>query len=172
MAAEFAFEEADRWYSRNFTPFRIKKAPKTKKEADKILGKLDSLAAQSKQRFLDLGKYESGPYGLAALTRVGDVLYFQAIKLTEIPIPKEIERLDARFPEKEILFQYQDAITKLVKPLEEAAKQQWQKVVSVGKSQGVANEWTQLAQERLHDFVSQDEFPVLRKPMAEGTESP
>ena len=60
----------------------------------------------------------------------------------------------------------------LVAPLEEQARVQWEKVIDAAKSQGISNEWTQLAQERLHDFVSQDEFPVLRNELREGTETP
>lgn len=172
MAAEFAFEQAEAYYDKQFTPHKIKRAPTTKKQADRVLDELDALANRTKQKYLDLAKYESGPYGLAALVRVGDVLFFQGLKIAEIPVPKDIERLDARAPEQGILFQYQDAIAALVKPLEEAAKVQWVKVVDAGKQQGVSNEWTQLAQERLHDFVSQDEFPVLRPALREGTETP
>ena len=172
MAAEFEFEAAEADYNAKFAPFRIKKAPTTKRAADRVLNELDALAERTKRNYLDLAKYQSGPYGLAALVRIGDVLYFQGLKIAEIPVPKEIETLDNKFPDKEILFQYQDAIAELVKPLEEAAKQQWMKVIAAGRSQGVANEWTQLAQERLHDFVSQDEFPVLREALKEGTETP
>jgi hypothetical protein len=60
----------------------------------------------------------------------------------------------------------------LVKPLEDQAKQQWIKVTEAGKSQGIANKWTQLAQERLHDFISQEQFPVQRESLTEGTDKP
>jgi hypothetical protein len=60
----------------------------------------------------------------------------------------------------------------MVKPLEDQAKTQWIKVSDTGTSQGIANEWTQLAQERLHDFISQEQFPVQRTSLREGTQKP
>jgi hypothetical protein len=57
-----------------------------------------------------------------------------------------------------------------VTPLEKQAAEQWVKVVDAGKTQGVANKWTQTAQERLHDFISQDQYPVLRDSLSEGTD--
>mgnify|MGYP001814094580 FL=1 len=109
---------------------------------------------------------------MSARTRLGDVFFFQALKIAEMPVPREIIKLDDKYPDKGILLQFEDAINAQVAPLEEQARLQWEKVVNAGKTQGVSNEWTQLALERLHDFVSQDEFPVLRGELREGTEIP
>jgi cellulose synthase operon protein C len=171
LAAEFDFELAEAAYNRDFAPYKPGKA-RTEKEAKKTLDSLDSISQRTRDRFLALAKYSSGPWGLASLVRIGDTFFFQAIKITEIPIPKEIEDLDRRAPDKDILIKYQAAIDTLVKPLEQQARVQWEKVVTTGKQQGVSNKWTQLAQERLHDFISQDEFPVLRESLAEGTQNP
>jgi len=172
MAAEFDFEEAEAAYNKNFANYKIDHAPRTKREADRVLDKLDKLSAETRGRYLQLSKYESGPWGLAALERVGDTLYFHALKIAEIPIPKEILKMDSKFPDKGIQAQYMEVLQGLVKPLEDQSKTQWTKVVETGKSQGIANQWTQLAQERLHDFISQEEFPVQRAPLAEGTDRP
>jgi tetratricopeptide (TPR) repeat protein len=171
-AAEFAFELAEANYNKTFTPFKIKKALTTRAQATKVLGDLIKRSDGARAQFTALAIYESGPWALAARTRLGDVFYFQALKIAEMPVPKEIIKLDDKFPDKDILIQFEDAINTQVAPLEEQAKIQWEAVINAGKSQGVSNEWTQLAQERLHDFVSQDEFPVLRKELAEGTEIP
>jgi TolA-binding protein len=171
MAAEFDFELAEASYANDFEPYKPGKA-RTEAEAKKTLTGIEQVASRTRERFLGLAKYQSGPWGMAALVRLGDTFFFQALKVTEIPIPREIETLDAKFPEKEILLRYQDAITALVKPLEEQARTQWVKVVTAAKQQGVSNKWTQLAQERLHDFISQDEFPVLRESLVEGTQTP
>ena len=172
MAAEFDFEQVEAYYAKNFANYKIASAPRTKREADRVLDKLDRLSQDTRTRYLALGKYESGPWGLAALERVGDTLYFQALKIAEIPIPKEIIKMDTKFPDRGIQAQYMEVLQGLVKPLEDQAKTQWTKVVETGKAQGIANQWTQLAQERLHDFISQEEFPVQRAPLAEGTEKP
>ncbi len=173
LAAEFAFEEADAFYNRTFTPFKIKRAPKTEKEAKKvIINGLNKLADASVKKFTDLSRFESGPWGLATLVRIGDVRFFQGLKLAEIPTPKEIIKLDDQYPDKDILITYEDTINGIVAPLEEQAKKQWEKVTAAARVQGISDEWTQLAQERLHDFVSQDEFPVQRTELAEGTETP
>ena len=155
-----------------FAPFKIKRAPRTKKEGEKVLGDLIKFANDAQQAYLDLAKFESGPWALAARVRVGDVRFFQALKIAEIPVPKEIETLDEKYPDQDVLITYQDTINDLVRPLEEQASKQWEAVMDAAKSQGISNEWTQLAQERLHDFVSQDLFPVLRNELREGTETP
>lgn len=172
MAAEYDFETVEAFYNQKFAGYKIKSAPKTKREAERVLSALDKLSQETRNKYLGLAKYESGPWGLAALERIGDTLYFQALKIAEIPIPKEILKMDAKYPDKGIQAQYMEVLQGLVKPLEDQSKLQWQKVVDTGKTQGIANQWTQLAQERLHDFISQEEFPVQRAPLAEGTEKP
>jgi tetratricopeptide (TPR) repeat protein len=172
MAAEFEFEVVEAFYNQKFAGYKIKAAPKTKREADRVLDALDKLSQDTRNKYLALAKYESGPWGLAALTRVGDTLYFHALKIAEIPLPKDIIKMDAKYPDKGIQAQYMEVLQGLVKPLEDQAKLQWQKVVDTGKSQGLSNQWTQLAQERLHDFISQEEFPVQRTSLTEGTERP
>jgi hypothetical protein len=172
MAAEYEFEQAEAAYNAKFANYKIGRAPRTKKEADKVLDALDKLSGQTRDRYLGLSKYQSGPWGLAGLVRVGDVFYFQALKIAEIPVPKEITEMDAKYPDKGILSQYMEVLQGLVKPLEDQAKQQWIKVTEAGKAQGIANKWTQLAQERLHDFISQDQFPVQRESLKEGTNKP
>jgi hypothetical protein len=119
-----------------------------------------------------MARYESGSYGLAAVVRIGDTFFFQGFKLKEAPVPKEVETLDRKYPDKNILIQYQDAIDKIAQPLIDQAAKQWEKVVDAGRKQGVSNEWTQLAQERLHDFIDQQAHPVLRQEILEGTEQP
>lgn len=172
LAAEFAFELAEAHYNRTFTPFKIKKALTTKKQATKVLGDLIKRSNSARAEFTGLAKYESGPWALAARVRLGDVFYFQALKIAEMPVPKDILKLDEKFPDKDFLIQFEDAINAQVAPLEEQARIQWEAVTDAGKSQGVSSKWTQLAQERLHDFVSQDEFPVLRSELREGTVTP
>lgn len=172
FAAEFAFEIADAHNKKNFTPFKIKKALTTEKQAKKVLGELNSRSDSSRKKFTDIAVYESGPWAMAARVRLGDVFYFQALKLAEMPVPKEIIKLDEKYPDKDVLIRFEDSINTLVAPLEEQARTQWEAVTAAGKQQGVSTEWTQLAQERLHDFVSQDEFPVLRNELREGTDTP
>ncbi|MCP4446403.1 MAG: hypothetical protein GY811_13820 [Myxococcales bacterium] len=172
LAAEFAFEKAERNYQKDFAPFKIKRAPKTEKEAKKVLGDLIKFADDAQQAYLDLAKFDSGPWALAARVRVGDVRFFQALKIAEIPTPKDIIKLDDKFPDKDYLLKYQDAINSMVAPLEDQAQKQWDAVNDAAKAQGISNEWTQLAQERLHDFVSQDLYPVLRNELREGTVIP
>jgi hypothetical protein len=171
MAAEFEFERAEE-AKKAFDRYKITRAPRTEAEAKRVLDKLDQLANDSVQRYQELAKYESGVWSLAALVRIGDVRFFQGLRIAEIPMPRELERLDAKFPDKDILLKYQDRLADLVKPLEQQARTQWVKVVDAGKRQKVSNEWTRLAQERLHDFISQQEFPVLREELREGTTRP
>jgi tetratricopeptide (TPR) repeat protein len=171
MAAEFEFAEADEAKA-PFDRYKIRRAPRTKREAERALDRLDQLANDAVTRFQGLAKYESAIWSLAARVRIGDVRFFQALKIAEIPAPRELIRLDEKYPDKEILIRYQDALDTKVKPLEQQARLQWERVTELGKQQGVSNEWTRLAQERLHDFISQTEFPVLREEMREGTSTP
>lgn len=172
MAGEFGFENAQAFQKSSFDKFRINKPPKTKKEAEAVLDKLDSTADSARAKYRALSRYESGVWGLGALVRIGDTFFFQGLKLKEAPVPKEIEQLDEKFPDKDILLQYQDAIDKIAQPLIDQAALQWEKVVTAGRQKGVANQWTRLAQERLHDFIDQSRFPVLRQDIVKGTEQP
>ena len=171
MAAEFTFEKADA-AKKAFDRYKIARAPRTKKEADSALAKLDSLADAAVARYQDLAKYNSAIWSLAALVRIGDVRFFQGLKIKEIPAPKDLIKLDNKYPDKDILIQYEEALDSKVKPLENQARTQWERVVNAGKTQRVSNDWTRLANERLHDFVSQEEFPVIREALSEGTEKP
>jgi hypothetical protein len=171
MAAEFDFREAEAQRAR-FDKFKITKAPTTEKEARKVLDSLDKLSNDTRTRYLSLSKYESGVWGLAALVRVGDTFFFQGLKIKETPPPKELVKLQDRNPDKDILVQWDESLDQLVIPLVDQATKQWTKVVEAGKAQGVSNEWTRLAQERLHDFVDANQFPVLRQELVEGTEEP
>src|SRR5690606_22519712 len=101
MAAEFDFELAEAAYEKEFTPYKPGQA-RTEREARRTLDGLDGVSNRARDRFIALGRYGSGPWGMAALVRLGDTFFFQGIKITEIPIPKEIEELDAKHPEKEI----------------------------------------------------------------------
>lgn len=172
MAAEFAFRIAEDNYLGKFDPWKIKRAPRTEKEAKQVLDDLNKISDEAKAKYDALAQYSSSFWSQAALVRVGDVRFFQALKLQQAPVPKEIEKLDAKYPEKEILLRYEEAIEQKVKPLTDAAKTQWQRVAEAAKRAGVSNKWTKLAQERLHDFVSQDEFPVLRDELVSGTTRP
>jgi hypothetical protein len=173
MAAEFAFQFAERAYKKDFERFKIKRVPTNEKAAKRILDKLDALTDKTKKRYTDIGKFESSFWGLAALDRVGDTLFYSGQKVLEAPIPRQIERMDRKFPDRDILLKYQDAIMdNLVTPKQNAAKEQWLKVVAAGEKSGVSNKWTELAHQRLHDFVSQEEYPVLRDAIVQGTEEP
>ncbi len=171
MAAEFAFAKAET-KKKPFDRYKITRAPTTKKAAEAALGKLDKLANSSVTAYQDLAQYDSGIWSLAALVRIGDVRFFQGLKIKDIPTPKEILKLDERAPDKGILFQWEDQLDKLVKPLENQAQAQWVKVLDAGKRQRVSNEWTRLATERLHDFISQQNYPVIREELREGTDKP
>jgi hypothetical protein len=171
MAAEFEFARADD-AKKPFDRYKITRAPRTKAEAERALDKLDGLANDAVTRYQGLAKYESAIWSLAARVRIGDVRFFQALKIAEIPPPRELVKLDEKYPDKDILIRYQDALDTKVKPLEKQARGQWERVTELGKEQRVSNDWTRLAQERLHDFISQQEFPVLREEQREGTSRP
>ncbi|HET6613695.1 MAG TPA: hypothetical protein VFG83_16965, partial [Kofleriaceae bacterium] len=173
MAAEYAFYFAEKKYKGAFEHFKIKRIPSNAKEADKILDKLDKLTFDTRDQYTAISRFESPFWGLAALVRVGDTLFYSGQKVLEAPVPKNIEQLDRKYPEKGVLFQYQDKLRQsLVDPKQNAAKEQWIKVVNAARDAGVSNEWTELALQRLHDFVSAEEYPVLRDGLVEGTEVP
>ncbi|MBT8493543.1 MAG: hypothetical protein KJO07_10835, partial [Deltaproteobacteria bacterium] len=172
MAAEFEFEKANAYYLKYFDPWKIKRAPRTEKEAKRVLDQLNKISDNTKAKFDALAKYNSSFWSQAALVKIGDVRFFQALKLQQAPVPKEILRFDEKYPDREILLKYEEAIEQRTKPLTEAAKVQWERVAAAAKRAGVSNKWTKLAQERLHDFVSQDEFPVLRDELVDGTTRP
>jgi tetratricopeptide (TPR) repeat protein len=173
MAAEFEFYYAEQDYQKSFEPFKVKWPKKESDEAiKKTLDDFDAFAETTLNKFAAVGKYESPLYGFAGLVRVGDVRYFHGQKLIDAPPPVSIQKLDEKYPDRGILNSYLSNIEQRVQPLLDEGIRQWKKVTTAAKDQGVNNKWTRLAQERLHDFVSPDEFPVLRDDLIGGTETP
>lgn len=173
MAAEYAFYFAEQKYKTEFERFKIRRVPSSPEQAKKILDRLDALTFATRDEYTAISRFETPYWGLAALVRVGDTLFYSGQKVLEAPVPKNIERLDRKYPEKGILFQYKDKLRQsLVDPKQDAAKEQWIKVVDAARQAGVSNEWTELALRRLHDFVSAEEYPVIRDGLVEGTEVP
>jgi len=171
MAAEMEFHYAEAFFQNRFEKFTFRWPKKsTQKNVEKALDEYDQLTAKAQEGFLALAKYESPIYGAAALVRIGDIQLNSAQRLITAPVPKEIERLDEKYPSRGILDTFLSRIEELVQPKQDQAALQWKKVVQTARAAGVSNEWTDLALERLHDFVSPDEFPVLRPPLIGTTE--
>jgi TolA-binding protein len=173
MAAELEFHYAEEFYNQRFERFKFSwPTNPTEKNVNRNLDNYDKLVTQAQEGFTGIGKYQDPLYGAAALVRIGDLQFFSAQALINAPPPKEITRLDERFPDKGILTAWQERIEQIVQPKIDTAVNQWKKVVSTAKAAGISNRWTQLAQERLHDFVNADEFPVLRDELVGTTEHP
>lgn len=147
------FARAEKFFQEEFMPYQIPSAPKTKVEADRVLGTLVRLANEAQERYLtivDIG----GPLELAARVRVGDIRFFQAHKIVSIPTPQSVIAKAANQPNGNLLMMYTDAIDGLVRPLKEQARQQWMAAIEKGKELCISNAWTVLATVRLASLRS------------------
>ncbi len=147
--ARAAFEKAETFYLEEFTPYVIGTAPANSEEAKRALRELMELADQARDNFLGVVNRGRTTRAVPAMIRLGDVLHLQARKLLDIPIPQDIHRLDAEFPDKRILVQYRQALGSVALPLLEQARTSWTKAVETSKTLCIENEWTALARKRL-----------------------
>ncbi len=173
MAAEYAFELAEREYARRFEPYSIDQVPASEEAAERVLDELDQLTADIRASYEDIGRFGSGMWGMAARVRVGDTLFESGQKILRAPPPRRIEQLDRQHPEEGVLLQYEEALEQnLVDPKQRAAQKEWEDVLDAARSAGISNEWSELAESRLHDFISREDYPILRTPIVEGTIEP
>jgi cellulose synthase operon protein C len=174
MAAESEFYDAEAFYKSRVESFAFNwpKQATNKVKVEAALNEFDRLNDTGQKKFQDIGKYRSPIWGAAALVRIGDIQFFSAQKLINAQAPKEILKLDERYPDRGILDAWQSRIEEIVEPKTQTALNQWKKVVSSAKAEGVSNRWTRLAQERLHDFDNAETYPVLRQDKIGTTEIP
>ncbi len=98
------------------------------------------LAIERKLRTLDsLG----GEYSMAAKLRYGDVQYGHALKLNHAPFPMPIATNTV------VIVKYQAALNQGIAQRLAAAKQEWTTVLVMAQQAGVANPWSQAAQDHL-----------------------
>lgn len=174
MAAEYEFYYAEIQYKK-FERFEFswpKDAATNEKSVTKTLNAFDKLVADTEQLYSDIGKYESGFWGVAALVRQGDIQYFSAQKMILAKMPKELAKLDEKYPDRGYLDQWMSTVEGLVQPKIDLGVNRWKKVTTTAQQAGVSNKWTKMAQERLHDYVSPEQYPTLRQEIIDTTETP
>lgn len=170
-AAEFALEDAEDFYTKQWAPFAIKTAASStninnaKKQIQAQKEAIESLRKKAEDKYIALDQFGVLEASMAAKVRFGDIQYDRAQKVAEIPVPKII----AGNPDVVAQFESQrDAALK--KDLDEA-KADWSEVVELAKKGGVSNKWSQHANENLaREFP--DEFRALRQELIQGTDTP
>lgn len=170
-AAEFALNDAEEYYLKQWAPFAIKTAASStnintaKKQIQAQKDSIESRRKKAEDKYIALDQFGVLEASMAAKVRFGDIQYDRAQKVAEIPVPKII----AGNPDVVAQFESQrDAA--LMKDLEEA-KRDWAEVVELAKKGGVSNKWSQHANENLaREFP--DEFRTLRQELIQGTDSP
>lgn len=146
--AKSAFEKAEKFYATSFLPFKIHKSLRTKEHMEE-LNKLIEISNLARQNYLEIAKYGRTEWALPAQVRIGDVFHFQARKIIDHPTPLEIVKLDGKFPEKEILRQFQETLYTAAFPMLKKGRSVWAKSVKESEAMCTDNDWTKLAQDRL-----------------------
>ncbi|MGE0550292.1 MAG: tetratricopeptide repeat protein [Kofleriaceae bacterium] len=165
LAGEWQLAFAEEFYAGTWEPFEVKTAAKTTAE---FKAQSDSLAKRKKDiedKYLMLDPYGVAEYTMAAKVRYGDIQYDFGQKVSNVPIPKPIER------NADAVATFETNRDANLKKYLDEAKANWMEVVDLAKKGGISNKWTRKAQENLgREFPG--EFTVLRQELVEGTEAP
>ncbi len=182
MAGEFALATADAFFKKRWVPYAIKRKPRKIKDAVTERKRLAALRNKTQDLYevynkdgrIIGGLYETYGVGIlkmAQKVRIGETLMGYANKLYEMPVPREIDRMNAANPDADVLTQWEDGMQNELKPYPVAAKTKWKAVTDLAAQYKINNKWVKLAQENLNKEFP-DEFPILHDPVVEGTVAP
>ncbi|HSD87411.1 MAG TPA: hypothetical protein VLB44_07845, partial [Kofleriaceae bacterium] len=171
MAAEFALNDAEDFYTKTWTPFEITKPASStniktaKTQVESQQKQINDLRKKAEDNYIELDQYGVLEASMAAKVRFGDIQYDRAQKIANIPIPKIIQNNDAAVAQFET-----QRDQNLKKDLDEA-KTNWSDVAELAKKGGVSNKWSQHALENLaREFP--DQYKALRQELVQGTDTP
>jgi hypothetical protein len=159
----------------------VKDGNKLNAALEKAFKGLGDIHEATIREFLKTARFGS-TWNLAALVRIGDTSYFAADKLYAAGMPKEIEKLDVKYPDLGLVANFQDTIETIgrenyVDPADEkkapfGAKKYWIMTLESAKKNGISNEWSKLAEQRLNTYIASDLFPVQRDDITEAEVNP
>jgi len=171
MAAEFAIDDAESYYSKVWEPLQITRVitssnPKTvKAEIQKQKDSIEKVRKTAEDKYIALDQYGVLDASMAAKVRFGDIQYDRAQKIANFPIPKIIAN------NAQVVEAFENARDEALKKDLEEAKLDWQDVYDKAKAGGVSNKWSQHAAENLaREFP--DEYHTLRQELVQGTDKP
>jgi tetratricopeptide (TPR) repeat protein len=171
MAAEFAVDDAEDFYSKTWEPLAITRTitatnPKAvKAELQKMKDSVESTRKKAEDKYIALDQYGVLEASMAAKVRFGDIQYDRAQKIANIPIPKLLEK----YPE--VVEAFENQRDQALKADLDEAKVDWEDVYNKAKQGGVSNKWSQHASENLsREFPEQ--YHTLRQELVQGTDKP
>jgi len=187
-AGEAQFRLADQFYKEKFDPFKfkwqkldVKNQAKTEKAIDASYKALYDIHERTIREFLKVARFSS-TWSLAALVRVGDASFFAADKLLSAGLPKEIEQYDQKYPDLGLAAQFTETVEnrardEFIDPQDTktypfGAKQYWLLTLESAKKNGIANEWSKLASQRLNTYIASDLYPVMRDDLVDPEVTP
>lgn len=138
------FDDAEKFFTDNYIPYRIAVAPKTGAEMREVLAKLSTIADTTKKMYRSVG--DSGQWGVAAKVRLGDIEYFQIAKLSEVLPETAVYYPPERYPARDV---YNDINRSTFERQREQAISQWSKAVATARTQCLENVWTKRALARI-----------------------
>jgi tetratricopeptide (TPR) repeat protein len=167
-AAEFAAQAQFKLIEPEYQAFIAYKyvsyddAKKAKKAIDTLNDKVKALRTAYSQVI----SWNRPTWVTAAGYRTGEVFRVGARKLLDTPPPPKIIKLDQQNPDAGILGQYNDVMMQYAGPAEKVAQEQWVKVLEYAAKVPLSNDWTKLAQSRLHDYQP-EKYPLARDEQVE-----
>jgi tetratricopeptide (TPR) repeat protein len=171
MAAEFAVDDAEDFYAKQWEPLQITRQitstnPKTvKAELQKMKDSIETVRKKTEDKYIELDQYGVLEASMCAKVRFGDIQYDRAQKIANIPIPKLLNN----YPE--VVEAFEAARDEALKKDLDEARGDWEDVYNKAKQGGVANKWSQHASENLsREFP--DQYHTLRQELVQGTDKP
>ena len=165
LAGEWAVVFAEQQYAKEWETFDIKK-PAANAAQIKAQGEdLQKRKAKAEDPYIKLDDFGVAEYSMAAKVRYGDIQYDYVQKLQAAPIPTPIVGVDSAVQI------YQQRLDDATKKWLGEAKGDWEDVLSAAKKNGVSNQWSRHALEKLgQEFPS--EYTPLRQELIQGTDAP
>ncbi len=171
LAGEYALLFAERHYLDVFVPLSITKKPKTAKESQKHFDTLLAATKKAQGFYTDLVQFGVLELSYASRVRFGECASGFVEKVRAIPYSTELENLNNKNPDMNLLAMVDEELTKTLEPYKTLAKEKWVEVVESAKKNQISNQWSQLALEDLN-IEYPDEYPVLHQELFEGTDKP
>ncbi|MCB9655971.1 MAG: tetratricopeptide repeat protein [Deltaproteobacteria bacterium] len=121
----------------------------------------DDKACKTQGKFLGILTYGSGDYGIAALTRMGQVYRGMADSIRSAPIPRNLT--------EDQLEIYRAELDSVALGPEEKAIEAFENALAKAYELNIYNTWTSLAQENLRE-LNPNKFPDPQKPKFMGAD--
>jgi cellulose synthase operon protein C len=189
MAGEWQLYFAEQYLQQTFIPYSAhERQQRQAAQLEAVQEKLTQTRNEAMSRYTALvSQYKYPVHMLAALARLGEIYLMYGTKWRAIPAPKVIQDYVDKYGDPQPLLDYENALTDYVnnegcprqttdgqlipRGCPAAAREVWDQVLSIARTNQVSNRWVRLTREKLASEFP-DEYEYQHQEIVEGTEEP